>query len=327
MDAVETYAGPTPWWIKTSTTVKDAVILNEGQLLTKTAMKAASGLDWTVSTQPVFVTGNHAQQIKGFKAVQRDSDGSVFGIVSDEYKTIQNDVVFDLPENVLDESDTAHFETAGSLFGGKIVWSLISLAEKDSIKIDGDPSPYNLRLLTSTGHDGRHALRAATVFERVLCANTLRVALKGAKDSISLKHTTNADLRIGEVRRALKIAFDYKDTFAKVSAQLMKVELTTIDVDSFLEKLLPANPKIEHPVRILNQRDAIKNLYVNSANLDGVAKNGYRMVQAVAEWTDHERSFGKREGADDRRTLSILEGSSYDLKGKAVSLLLPSATN
>lgn len=325
MDAVETYAGPKPWWTKSSTTVKNAVILNEGQLLTKDAMKAASGLDWTVSTQPIFVTGEHAQMIKGFRAVQRDSDGSVFGIVSDEYKTIQNDVVFDLPENVLDESDTAHFETAGSLFGGKIVWSLLSLAEKDSIKIDGDPSPYNLRLLTSTGHDGRHALRAATVFERVLCANTLRLALKGAKDSIALKHTTNADLRIGDVRKALKIAFDYKDTFAAVAAQLMKVELTTIDVDSFLEKLLPFPVGAETSVRITNQRDAIKHLYSASDNLDGIGQNGYRLVQAVAEWTDHEKSFGKRDGADDRRALAILEGSSYNLKGKAVKLLVPSA--
>lgn len=325
MDAVETYAGPKPWWIKSSKTVKSKTILNEGQLLTKAEMQEASGLDWTVSTQPVFVTGEHAQQIKGYRAVVRDSDGQVFGIVSDEYKTIQNEVIFDLPERVIDESDVAHFETAGALFNGKIVWSMLSLGAKGGIRIAGDPSPYDLRLLVSTGHDGRHALRADTTLERVTCANTLKFAQKGAKDSISLKHTTNAEWRIGEVRQALKISFDYLETFEKVAAELMKVELTSIDADAFLEKLLPFPPQAETSVRITNQRDAIKNLFNGSANLDGVGKNGYRMVQAVAEWTDHEKSFGQRDGAEDRRALAILEGSSYNLKGKAVKLLVPSA--
>ena len=324
-DMVETYAGPRAWWEGKSPTVKSRTLLEEGKLLNKVDMIAASGLDWTVSTQPVFVTGDHAQQVKGYRAIVRDTDGSVFGIVSDTYHPIQNDVVFDLPERVIDESDTAHFETAGSLFGGKIVWSLLSLAEKDSIRIAGDPSPYNLRMLVSTGHDGRHALRADTVLERVLCANTLKIAQEGAKDSISLKHTSGAEWRIGEVRNALRISFDYLETFERVAAELQAVALTHADVNAFLEVLIPLPPDAETSVRIENQRDAIRSLYTSSDNLDGIGQNGYRMLQAVAEWTDHERSFGKRDGAEDRRTLSILEGSAYALKTKAVKLLVPSA--
>jgi phage/plasmid-like protein (TIGR03299 family) len=322
-DAVETYAGPIPWWNGISKTVKDLTILNEGQLLTKAEMKTAAGLDWTVATEPIFVTGDHPQQVKGYRAIRRVEDGSVFAIASDAYKPIQNDVIFDIPQAIIDDGHNAHWETAGSLFGGKIVWALMSLMDKE-VLFDGDPSPYDMRLLSFAGHDARHALTEATVLERVVCANTLSAAYRGAKSTFKVRHTTNAATRIGEARTALKLSLAYKDRFVEVGNELFKVLITDTDIDNFLKELLPIKEGVAHPWKTEAARASIKALYKDSANLQDLNHTGYRLVQAVAEYTDHEKTYGKVD-ADDRRALSIVEGTAFALKTKAVKLLVPSA--
>lgn len=73
-----------------------------------------AGLDWTIDSNPVF--DGRGQDIRGYRANTRSSDGKVLGIVGDRYQIVQNKEAFDFTDSLIGEGIT--YETAGSLKGG-----------------------------------------------------------------------------------------------------------------------------------------------------------------------------------------------------------------
>ena len=140
-----------------------------------------AGLDWKVEQTDVYAASG--ERIPGYKANIRDIDRSVLGIVGDRYKIVQNEEAFAFTDGLLGEG--VKYETAGSLAGGKIVWMLAKLPEKYIISGDAI-EPY---LVFCNSHDGSGAIRVAMTPVRVVCQNTLNLALKGASRVWSARHT------------------------------------------------------------------------------------------------------------------------------------------
>lgn len=295
------------------------------------SMRKAAGLDWQVVKQPLFtipVVGTGYLAVDSRVAIVRDTDNAVIGTVGATYQPIQNSELFDFADALLATGEVVKFETAGSLNGGRVVWALASVPER-AITIDGDPQgqimPY---LVLSSGHDGLRALSAAFSPVRVVCQNTLNMALKGARDTFVIRHTVNAMPKVEAARKALRFNVEYLETLEKVSAQLMKRKMTVKDVIAATEALIPsmaAEP--EKALKAQAQRDLILGLFQNSANLDGVPMSGYRFVHAVAEYADHVRTYRKtKKGTpEDARALAILDGTATDIKEAALKLVLPTA--
>lgn len=296
-------------------------------------MRIAAGLDWRVIKQPLYAAQageTHPSIIvPGRVATMRDIDSHVIGTVGETYQVIQNEELFDFADALLATGETVRFETAGALYDGRVVWALASVPER-AIKIDGDPQgqimPY---LVLSTGHDGLRAMSAAFSPVRVVCANTLNMALKGAKDTFVIRHTVNAMSKVDAARKALRFNVEYLDTLEKVSNQLIKQKMTIADVIKATEVLIPSMAEDEEKaVKAQAQRDLILSLYRRSDNLDGVPETAYRFVQAVAEYADHSRTYRKTKkgSAEDARALAILDGTAVKLKESALKLVLPAAT-
>ena len=152
-------------------------------LASKEALRIA-GLDWRVLQEPIY-TGMD-ERVEGYKANIRDSDRKVLGVVTDRYKVIQNEEAFAFTDELLGEG--VRYETAGSLQGGKKVWLLAHMPHE--YIITGERiSPY---LLFSNTHDGSGAIRVALTPIRIVCQNTLNLALSTAKRSWSMIHTGDA---------------------------------------------------------------------------------------------------------------------------------------
>ncbi len=297
-------------------------------------MRKDAGLDWEVVKQPLYTeaVGKPGTYIavKDRVAVVRSVDNHVIGTVGATYQPIQNEEVFDFADALLSTGETVRFETAGALYDGRVVWALASVPER-GIKIDGDPQgeimPY---LVLSTGHDGLRALQVTFSPTRVVCANTLNMALRGSKNVFKIRHTVNAMNKVAEARSALRVNVEYLDTLAAVSKQLIKSRMTINDVLAATEKLIPSMAKGDDDskaVKAQAQRDLIVGLYRNSPNLDGVPESAYRFVQAVAEYADHERTYRKTKkgNPEDARALAILDGTATDIKETALKLVLPAA--
>jgi phage/plasmid-like protein (TIGR03299 family) len=324
-DMVETFAGvgATPWWAGISPTSRKMAML-EGETATWEELRDAAEIDWTVSKQRIMVAGSNPRMVNGYRAIQRDKDGDILGVTKDTYHLFQNDEGGEFAKALLSASEgyVAGFLTCGSLYGGRLVWALAKI-NKD-LHVRGDGSPLADYLLASWGHDGRHGLTAADTMIRVVCANTLTAAVKGAVAKTTVRHTVNMASRVEEAKRALDIHRKYVETLEAVLNDLTYRPMTIEDVTNFTTQLLPTNPKSEHPYRTEAEREAIVNLFRSSPNLDGMPLTAYRAYQAVTEYLDHGKTYRatKNGAADDRRAVSIIEGSAYGLKSDALSLLV-----
>lgn len=322
-DMVETYAGvgAEPWWLGSSPTAQHAEML-PGNSVDLSTLRVAAGLDWTVSKQPAFVTGEHAQRIKGWNAVQRDTDGAIYGLVKDTYRLLQNEEAFDFVQAVLDESPCEGL-TAGSLYGGAIGWVLVKLDA--DVYIHGDGSALEDYLLATWGHNGRYAFTLADTSVRVVCANTLTAGVKGAKAKTSIRHTAGMAARIEAVRKALDIQAKYRVELVARLNDLTTRPMTIEQVKAFTEVLLPVREGIEpdRAYRTIAERQAIVSLYERSDSLSDLDETAYRVYQAVTQYLDHEKAYRTTKTGQgfDRRASAIIDGSAYSLKTASLALL------
>ena len=156
-----------------------------------------AGLDWQVESRNIY-SGTGAM-IPGYRANVRSTDDAVLGVVSDRYRIVQNEEAFQFTDDLLGEGVT--YETAGSLQGGKKVWMLARLPRKYLIAGD-QVVPY---LVIFNSHDGSSGVKVAMTPIRVVCQNTLNLALNTAKRSWTARHTENVLLRVQDARETLQL--------------------------------------------------------------------------------------------------------------------------
>jgi phage/plasmid-like protein (TIGR03299 family) len=126
----------------------------------------------------------------------------VLGVVGRGYTPIQNEEHADLLDALVDESG-AHFETAGSLKGGRQVFLTMKLPDTMLI---GGIDPVDLYIVACNSHDGTSAFRQGLPV-RVVCTNTQAVKIRRAQSSFLIRHTSGARGYIGHARDALGLTF------------------------------------------------------------------------------------------------------------------------
>ena len=193
------------------------------------ALKFA-GLDWNVRQEPVF--NSRGGIITGYKANVRDTDNSVLGVVGDRYKVVQNADAFEFTDDLI--GGDVRYETAGSLRGGKQIWLL---AKMPDTKIAGDKvEPY---LCFTNAHDGSSGVKVCMTPIRVVCNNTLNMALSTAKRTWSLRHTENVHERLAEAKNCLFKAESYMDGLAKYADVAANTALRDDEIRDILNELFP----------------------------------------------------------------------------------------
>ena len=246
------------------------------------ALKLA-GLDWTVEQEPVYT--DNRELIKGYKANVRSSDRRVLGVVSDRYKVVQNTDAFSFTDELLGKG--VKYETAGSLQEGKKVWLLARLP-KEYVIAGERISSY---LVFSNTHDGSGSVKVAVTPVRVVCNNTLNLALDTAKRSFSMIHTGNIHDKIQEAKDTLFMAENYMDNLGIEFEQLRRQKMTDAQVKEYIELLLPME-KEPTPIQsknILKLRRDMEQRYYEAPDLQKVGNNAYRFINAVSDFATHSR--------------------------------------
>ena len=252
----------------------------------KDALQLA-GLNWRVQQEPIYTAME--ELVDGYKANVRDSDRKVLGVVTDRYRVIQNDEAFAFTDELLGAG--VKYETAGSLQGGRKVWLLAHMPHE--YIISGERiSPY---LLFSNTHDGSGAIKVALTPIRVVCQNTLNLALANAKRSWSMIHTGDIKEKMQEAKDTLFLAENYMDELGKEFEALRMKKLTDKQVMEYIEILLPiedgSTPQQEKNMKRL--REDMKIRYFDAPDLQGVGKNAYRFVNAVSDFATHAEPLRK----------------------------------
>lgn len=242
-----------------------------------------AGLDWKVIQEPIYT--DQGEVISGYKANVRDSDRRVLGVVTNKYKVIQNDEAFAFTDSLLGEG--VRYETAGSLQGGRRVWMLARLPHE--YIISGERiSPF---LVFSNTHDGSGAIKVALTPVRVVCCNTLNLALNTAKRSWSMIHTGDIREKMQEAKETLFMAEKYMDHLGKEFENLRRIKMTDKQVMEYIKLLLPVDNQAT-PQQVKNMmrlREDMKTRYFDAPDLKDIGDNAYRFINAVSDFATHSK--------------------------------------
>ena len=283
----------------------------------KEALELA-GLDWEV-VQKDIITVDGYNIIPGFKANVRSSDDKVLGIVTDRYKVVQNKEAFDFTDLLLGEG--VKYETAGSLQGGRRVWMLARLPHQYIINGE-EITPY---MVFTNSHDGSGAIRVAITPVRVVCSNTLNLALSKAKRCWSCNHVGDINGKLEDARNTLLYAGKYMAELGKEIEQLNQIKLNDEKVIEFINELIPEseNATLQQKRNIAKLRKDMKARYFDAPDLQNVGKNGYRFINAVSDFATHARPLRERANYKDNLFAKTIDG--HPMIDKAYQMVVAAA--
>ena len=115
----------------------------------------------------------------------------------------QNHAAFEFFDAIVQDK-LAIYETAGALKGGRHIWMLARLPKTLRAAGDDEIRPY---VLLANSHDGTRALRMIPTTIRVVCPNTLNLALgrSAATDGVTIFHNESLDRRVADAREKLGV--------------------------------------------------------------------------------------------------------------------------
>lgn len=274
----------------------------------------AAGLDWDVVQRPVFT--QDGVKVPGYFANVRQQDGSILGVVTSRYKVVQNRDAFAFTDALL--GDGVRYETAGSLMGGRKTWILAKLPTRYIIQGE-QILPY---LVFSNTHDGSGAIKIAMTPIRVVCNNTLNLALDTADRSWSIHHTGDIAAKLEDARETLFMAEDYMNELGKGFEDLSRKRLTDAAVDEYIKELLPIADDASETTEknILRLRKDVATRYFDAPDLQGLRKNGYRFINAVSDFATHAAPIRRTRNYQENLFNKTMEGNP--LTDKAYRLVM-----
>lgn len=268
----------------------------------KTALELA-GLDWQV-IQKGLKTADGIP-VMGFKANVRDTDEQVLGVVTDRYQIVQNEEAFAFTDALLGEGVT--YETAGSLQNGRRTWILAKLPQRYIISGD-EITPY---LVFMNSHDGTGAIKAAMTPIRVVCQNTLNLALNTAKRSWSTNHTGDIKGKMEDARYTLLYADKYMAELGKTIDALNQKKLSDRQVQEYIDELFPLveNATEQQKKNLLRLKEDVKMRYYEAPDLAHVGRNAYRFVNAVSDFATHAKPLRERKNYKESLFAKTVDGN------------------
>lgn len=278
----------------------------------------AAGLDWTVSLHPLLLKdGRTVEQ----KAVIRDSDHSILGVVGSHYRPLQNHESFAWFQPFLDAGEM-ELHTAGSLQNGRKVWILAKFRGPGMEIAEGDV--VKKYLLLSNSHDGTNAVRIGFTPIRVVCANTLSLAHSDkVSQLLRCRHTRGIKVTLDLIREVVNVA---NEEFAATATQYKKLAQCPINRNDFRRYVRKVFGVAENePVSTRQQRifDSIERLFDigRGSDLPSIRGTVWVAYNAVNEYLTYQRGR-----AGDNRLYSLWFGASAQIDRKALALALEYAS-
>lgn len=239
----------------------------------------AAGLNWKVEGRPIYDANGRI--ISGFKANTRDTDGKVLGIVTDRYQIVNNIDAFQFTDNLI--GGDVRYETAGSLLGGKKVWMLAKMPTK---KVAGDDVATYVAF--TNAHDGSGSVKALVTPVRIVCNNTLNLALNTAKRSWAMRHRGDIQGKLEEARDTLELTEIYMDELNKQAERWANVTVNEDQLQAMLNKLFPEKADAtERQKRNIEQQKENYMVCYFAPDILKFNNSAWRAINAMSDFVAH----------------------------------------
>lgn len=194
----------------------------------------------------------------------------------------------------------------------------------DPIKVKGDPSVIRRYVLGATGHDGTSSIVIKNVATRVVCANTLGVAL-GERGGASwrITHTANAKQRLDEAGKAFRRLADSYVRFGELANVLAVTPFTDQQMQATVDRIMPVPQDDRDHDRLEAERAKVIQLFETAIGIERVRGTAWAALQGWTEYADHHRAVRDTGREDPRRARlsSIWMGRSASMKQSALSAI------
>lgn len=263
----------------------------------------AAGLDWKVERKPIF--DQNGKQINNYFANTRDKDGSILGVVSGRYEIVQNDDAFSFTDSLVGEGLT--YESAGSLLNGKCIF-LLGKMPKTTILGDAI-EPY---VCFTNSFDGSGAIQVCMTPTRVVCQNTLNLALRTAKRKWSTRHIGDVQSKLEEARLTLGLAQGYMSALDTESEILAGTKISDAEVEAILDALYPITDADTEICKRNVQK--VKDDFFGCMQADDIQKfkgTLYAVMMAATDYADHATPIRKTANFEGNRFYSVIQGHPF----------------
>ena len=306
------------------------------------AIKTA-GLDYTVDAQPLLrvpkevidailngesidFTPTRQNIITSHKSTFRTDNNSTLGVVGRDYGIVDNTKAFEFINFIKEVSgEEPMIETAGALGYGERMFVTCRLG--DDCYLNGNTDAVKNYVVFTNSHDGSGAVMAFFTPVRVICQNTLNMAIRGAVNKVVFKHTKNVNTRLDwEIeqnrRKALEVfskSVQFSQTFMDRMLQLKSETLTTEEIRDITHKMYLTPKQFDLFTQNNFSVDGIEEISTRTKNqisafkdaLDfGIGQESYRgtklwmlngmttLLQNEKKWKNEEDKFESIMGGD-----------------------------
>lgn len=302
----------------------------KGARTAEEALKEAQ-LDWEVfkSENPVgtivpsaYMSGEKEQMITykdkfmTYRFNPITSKPEALGVVGSRYTPVQNLEAFSLLNNIADDSG-AVFESAGSLDGGKKVFMTMKLPE--GIQVGGVDN-VDMYLLAWNAHDGSSSFSIHVTPIRLWCTNQVRMIMRTAQSSYTLRHTPRVNGKVLAAREALGLTFKYVEAFEREAELLLGQKYSDKEFYRLVETLIPIDEDNERARNVAEEaRQNLVGLW-KAPTQENILNTKWAAYNAVAEYADWTKPV-RGTNVDSARAVKTITGLADRFKNKALTLL------
>ena len=276
-----------------------------------------AGMNWQIEESDVCYIAKargHMGEIRPFsdnKVLYRSDNKEPLSVVSQRYKVVQPAEILEFYRDLTEQSGF-ELETAGVLKGGRKLWALARTGQSGTLQGIDQTDGY---VLLATACDGSMATTAQFTSVRVVCNNTLAVALNGQATSVKVRHNTRFDAQ--HVKKQLGISVSGWDDFMYQLKSLSERKVNARDVTAFMEGVY--GEASEGGDMTFNERALTRSLELfegrgMGSHLTTSKSTAYGLLNAVTEYVDHEQ----RARNTDYRLDSAWFGKGASIKQKAL---------
>ncbi|CUI86644.1 DUF932 domain-containing protein [Achromobacter dolens] len=278
-----------------------------------------AGMDWTIEKADVrYVAGSdNVGSIHAFpdqKVLYRSDTKAPLSVVSRRFKVVQPREVIEFYRDLV-EVGGYELETAGVLKEGRKLWALAKTGQSACLKGRDKVNGY---LLLATACDGTLATTAQFTSVRVVCNNTLAIALGDGAGAVKVGHRSQFDPQA--VKRQLGIAISSWDAFLARMKALAECKVKEDAVEAFLKRVLtyPVNPQADGIPTAVNDRamKTVQELYAGrgkGSEMASASGTAWGLLNSITEYIDHHR----RARSNDHRLDAAWFGAGAAIKQKA----------
>lgn len=293
-----------------------------------------ANLDYRVEKAPLYAKFSddkndpkRGMEVPDYYATYRTDTREVFGVVGSRYEVVQNSAAFGFFDNIVGEKK-AVYETAGVLGIGEVIFLTAKLPTNIILPGDDIIEKY---LVFSMGHDGSKPITALFTPTRVVCANTLGVAMSNGSHKVYIKHTKSAHDKIDQSAKLMGLVNKSSNTISEIVNAMAKIRINDDRLAEYISMVFLTTEErkrlaetgdhrsAEISTRTIGVMDQVYDFALNGVGQDVISTKGtlFGAYSAVNGWLFNSKEY---RNEDSRLKNLIFEGTDYQLNSKAFNL-------